>query len=156
MSGIWRNLLTLLAAVFSRDQSVLKTGCSCTFLITPFDVGISILKSDKYWQLAESAQLDFGVRSGLIRRMRQVGCSLVNVTQNIQFHSPARLFDKVNVQTTIVFADAKHIHFQHVYCVKGHVCATALVKGKFKVGRITQSALELTGLTFADKPSFLV
>ena len=155
MSGIWRNLLTLLIAVFSKDQSILRTGCSCTFLITPFDVGISTLKSDKYWQLAESAQLDFGVRSGLVRRMQQVGCSMVNVTQNIQFHSPARLFDKVTVQTEIVFADARYIYFQHVFSVKSRICATALVKGKFKVGRATHSALELTGLAFAAKPSIL-
>ena len=111
MSGIWRNLLTLLTAVFSKDQSILKTGCSCTFLITPFDVGISALKSDKYWQLAESAQLDFGLRSGLVRRMRQAGCSMVNVTQNIQFESPVKLFDRTTVQTNIVFADAKYVYF---------------------------------------------
>ena len=156
MSGIWRNLLTLLTAVFSKDQSILKTGCSCTFLVTPFNVGISALKSDKYWQLAESAQLDFGLRSGLVRRMRQAGCSMVNVTQNIQFESPVKLFDRTTVQTNIVFADAKYVYFQHVYSAKGHACATAIVKGKFKAGRITKSALELTGLTFAVKPSFLM
>ena len=156
MSGIWRNLLTLLLAVFSRDESILKTGCFCTFLVTPFDVGVSTLKSDKYWQFAESAQLDFGARSGLMRRMRQAGCSMVNVTQNIQFDSPVKLFDKVTVQTNIVFVDAKHIYFQHVYSVKGNACATAIVKGKFKAGRMTQSALELTGLTFSAKPSFLI
>ena len=156
MSGIWRNLLTLLFAFFSRDESILKTGCSCTFLVTPFDVGVSRLKSDKYWQLAESAQLDFGLRSGLVRRMRQAGCSMVNVTQHIQFDSPAKLFDRTTVQTNIIFADAKHIYFQHLYSVNGRECATAIVKGKFKAGRMTQSALELTGLTFAVKPSFLM
>ena len=111
MSGIWRNLLTLLAAFFSRYESILKTGCSCTFLVTPFDGGVSTLKSDKYWQFAESAQLDFGMRSGLIQRVQRVGCSMVNVTQNIQFDSQAKLFDKLTFQTNIVFADAKYIYF---------------------------------------------
>jgi hypothetical protein len=85
MSGFWRNLLTLLMALFKRDSAILQTGCTCTFWVTPFDVGIRTLKSDKYLQLAESAQLDFGVRSGLLGRMRKAGCLMVNVEQKIQF-----------------------------------------------------------------------
>ena len=58
MSGLWRNLLTLLIAVFKRDFAILQSGCSCIFWVTPFDVGIRTLKSDKYLQIAEAAQLD--------------------------------------------------------------------------------------------------
>jgi Thioesterase-like superfamily len=148
MSGFWRNLFTFLIALFKRDSTILKTGCSCTFRVTPFDVGIRTLKSDKYLQLAESAQLDFGVRSGLLGRMRKAGCAMVNVEQQIQFAQPVKLFDRVSVQTSIVFADAKFVHFEHSYTLKGQACATVTVKAKFKAGRITQSALELTGLSF--------
>lgn len=145
MSGFWRNLLTLLAAVFKQDPAILQTGCACTFWVTPFDVGIRTLKSDKYLQLAESAQLDFGLRSGLLGRMRRARCAMVNVEQQIQFHKPIHLFDSVCVRTTIVFADAKFVHFQHVFIVKGQACASVLVKAKFKAGRITLSASVLTG-----------
>ena len=58
MSGFWRNLLTMLMALFKRTPAIMQTGCFCTFWVTPFDVGNSTLKSDKYLQLAESAQLD--------------------------------------------------------------------------------------------------
>ena len=152
MSGLWRNLLTLLIALFKRDPAILQTGCFCTFWVTPFDVGISTLKSDKYLQLAEAAQLDFGVRSGLLDRMRQAHCAMVNVEQRIQFTQPIKLFDKVCVQTTIVFADARFVNFQHLFTVGGQQCASVLVKAKFKAGRITQSATELTGLSFSGKP----
>ena len=144
MSGLWRNLLTLLVAIFKRDSGVLQSGCSCTFWVTPFDVGISILKSDRYLQLAESAQLDFAVRSGLLGRMWRSRCAMVNSEQQIQFTQPIKLFDKVCVKTTIVFADPKFVHFQHVYTVRGLTCASVAVKAKFKSGRITQSAIELT------------
>jgi acyl-CoA thioesterase FadM len=152
MSGLWRNLLILLIAVFKRDVAILQTGCTCTFWVTPFDVGIRNLKSDKYLQLAESAQLDFGVRSGLLARMRRVHCAMVNVEQLVQFTKPIKLFDKVCVNTIIVFADAKFVHFQHAYFVRGQQCASVAVKAKFKSGRITQSASELTGLTFTTRP----
>lgn len=152
MSGFWRNLLTMLMALFKRDPAVLQAGCSCTFWVTPFDVGIHTLKSDKYLQLAESAQLDFGVRSGLLGRMRQARCAMVNVEQHVQFTTPIKLFDEVCVKTTIVFTDAKFVHFQHLFNVKGQQCASVQVKAKFKAGRITQSAANLTGLNFLDKP----
>ena len=148
MSGLWRNLLTLLFALFRRDSAIMQTGCSCTFWVTPFDVGIRTLKSDKYLQLAEAAQLDFGVRSGLLGRMRQTRCAMVNVEQQVQFINAIRLFDRVQVHTSIVFADAKFANFLHVYTVKGHHCASVMVKTKFKSGRITQSATDLTGLVF--------
>ena len=107
-------------------------------------------KSDKYLQFAEAAQLDFGVRSGLLGRIRKAGCAMVNVEQQIQFAQPVKLFDKVSVQTSSVFADAKFGHFQHLYSVKGQACATVTVKAKFKAGRLTQSATELTGLSFPN------
>ena len=102
MSGLWHNLLTLLVACFKRDSGVLQFGCSCTFWVTPFDVGISILESDSYLQLAESAQLDFAVRSDLLGRMWQARCAMVNSEQQIQFTQPIKLFNKVCVKTTIV------------------------------------------------------
>ena len=142
MSGFWRNLLTLLMAVFKRDSAILQTGCTCTFWATPFDVGVRNLKSDKYLQFAEAAQLDFGVRSGLLGRMRRARCAMVNVEQRIQFTQPIKLFDKVCVNTTIVFADAKFVHFLHRFTLKGQQCASVQVKAKFKAGRITKSATQ--------------
>lgn len=144
MAGFWRNLLTLLVALFKRNTEVLRTGCDCTFWVTPFDVGIRTLKSDRYLQLAEAAQIDFGVRSGLLKRMRRARCAMVNVEQQIQFMKAITLFSRVRVQTSIVSADAKFVNFLHLYSVKGHHCATVAVKAKFKSVRITQSATDLT------------
>ena len=145
MSGFWRNFLTLLLALSRRDSTVLQVGCFCNFWVTPFDVGIRTLKSDKYLQLVEAAQLDFGVRSGLLKRLRKLGCAMVNVEQQIQFKKPIKLFDKVCVQTTLIHADDKFVRFEHAFTVRGVTCAIAVVQAKFKTGRITQSAVELTG-----------
>lgn len=153
MSGFWRNLLTLLFAVLKRNPEVMQAGCSCTFWVTPFDVGIRTLKSDKYLQLAEAAQLDFGVRSGLLQRMRRARCAMVNVEQQVQFMKPITLFSRVQVHTSIVSADEKFVNFLHEYSVKGHHCANVTVKAKFKSGRMTQSATDLTGVLFTSSKS---
>ena len=129
----------------------MQAGCSCTFWVTPFDVGIRIFKSDKYLQLAEAAQLDFGVRSSLLRRVRRARCAMVNIEQQVVFNQPIKLFSTVCVETNITFANAKFVHFWHTFIVKGQQCATVTVKAKFKAGRITQSALNLTGFDPAFK-----
>ena len=144
MSGFWRNLLTVIVALFKRDSAILQTGCFCNFWVSPFDVGVQTLKSDKYLQLPEAAQLDFSVRSGLLKRMQQTRCSMVNVGQQIEFGKPITLFNRVCVQTNIVFADKRFVHFHHVFSVYGVTCANVVVKAKFKAGRITQSAVEMT------------
>ena len=152
MSGFWRNLLTLVIGIFKRHAGIRRSSFTCTFWVTPFDVGICTLKSDKYFQLAEAAQLDFGVRSGLIGRMWRVRCAMVNVEQQVQFGHPIKLFDRVCVRTNIAFADAKFVHFLHTFNVRGQQCATVTVKAKFKTGRMTQSASDLTGFDSVIKP----
>ena len=144
MSGLLRNLLTLFLAFFRRNSAILREGCICTFWVTPFDVGIRTLKSDKYLQLIEAAQLDFGVRSGLVSRMRRLHCAMVNVEQHVLFSKPIKLLDKVCIHTKIASADTKFVHFSHTVYVRSQQCATITVKAKFKTGRITQSALDLT------------
>ena len=144
MSGFWRNLLTVIVAFLKRDSAILQTSRFCNFWVTPFAVGVQTLKSHKYLQLVEAAQLDFGVRSGLLKQMQRARCSMVNVEEQIKFGKPITLFDRVCVQTNIVFADARFVHFQHVFSVGGLTCANVIVKAKFKAGRITQSAVEMT------------
>ena len=61
MSGFWRNLVTVMVALFKRDSAILQIGCFCNFGVTPFDVGVQTLRSDKYMQLVEAAQLDFSL-----------------------------------------------------------------------------------------------
>lgn len=76
---------------------------------------------------------------------------MVNVEQQIQFGKPIKIFDRVTVKTSIVFADGKFVHFQHQYFVRGQQCASVAVKAKFKAGRVTQSASDLTGLNFVTQ-----
>lgn len=143
MSGFWRNLLTVLFAIFKKDTQILRVGCMCQFFVTPFDVGLKTLKSDKYFQLAESAQIDFGIRSGFLKRMWHAKCAMVNVSQEIQFAKPIKLFDIVQVRTHIASAEPQFIHFEHTYWVREQLCSTVKVKAKFKAGRKTVPANQL-------------
>ena len=69
---------------------------------------------------------------------------MINVEQQINFGKPITPLNRVCIQTNIVFADARFMHFQHVFSVCGVTCANVVVKAKIKAGRITQSAVVLT------------
>jgi acyl-CoA thioesterase FadM len=143
MSGLWRNFLTLCWAVWRRDRQILTKGCDCWFWVSPLDVGIRTLKSDRYFQMAEAAQLDFGIRSGLLSAMRKSSCVMVNAEQHIQFLQPIQMLNRVRVLTRISASDDKFIHFEHVFYRGEQLCATVRVKAKFKRGRLTIAPTEL-------------
>lgn len=156
MIGIARNLLTLVQAMFARQDGTPRSRITTRFRVTPFDVGIRVLKSDRYLQLAESAQLDFMVRTRCAWPLVRAGIGFVNASQLIRFARPIGMFQRVDVETAIVFADEKCAYFSHTLRVQGTPHAEVLVKMKFKKGRHTVPPRDVFGECPGDKPDHLV
>lgn len=152
MSGLLRNLLTLLQSSLSREAVSAQSRVISHFRVTPFDCGISSLKSDKYLQLAEAAQLDYLVRTKLLRKLLQDGLRFVNASQLVKFSRPVGMFQRVRIETTIVFADTKCVYFSHELFVRDQKHGEVLVKMKFKKGSITIRPGELIDHAFTAKP----
>ncbi|MBC3920334.1 hypothetical protein H8L32_22915 [Undibacterium sp. CY18W] len=160
MSGLIRNVLTILLALCRYRFGGHSTGVSdrldCHFWVTPWDAGIRILKSDAYLQLAEAAQFDFVIRTGLLRPMLSNGTAFVNVSQLISFMKPVRLFQRVRVSSGILFSDDKCAYFSHEIYVGDVVHAEVLVKMKFKRGRVTVEPYALLQTRFGERPAQLL
>ncbi len=160
MSGLIRNFLTLvralLARCFERGRASAGDKVCCYFWISPWDTGINTLKSDKYFQLAESAQLDFGIKTALLGRMLSRGVAFVNVAQMVSFVRPLHLFQRVKVETHVLYADEKCAYFSHAYYAGDTLHAELLVRMKFKCGRLTVDPFELLGLRFKEQPAQLL
>ena len=107
MIGLARNLTTLVQALFAPKEQPPPSRVTSRFRVTPFDVGIRVLKSDRDLQLAEAAQLDFLVRTGCIGPVLRAGLGFVNASQLIRFARPIGLFQRDEEETSIVFADDK-------------------------------------------------
>jgi hypothetical protein len=138
-------LLTLVLAIFARGHASARSILSCHFLVTPFDCGTSVLKSDKYLQLAESAQLDYLVKTRLAGTLLRRGIRVVNLSQFVRFQRPIRVFDRVRVETSVIHADAKCIHFSHSLYRRDEKCAEVFVKMKLKLGLLTVPPREVFG-----------
>jgi acyl-CoA thioesterase FadM len=151
VSGLIRNLLTLLWA-FLRGSADPASRVAVHFWITPFDAGTQVLKSDKYLQLAEAAQLDYLIRTKLMGTLLRRRLRFVNASQLVKFARPIPMFRRVRVETAIVFADEKCAYFSHTLFVGDQQHAAVLVKMKFKKGSLTVPPGEIIAQRFGSKP----
>lgn len=160
MSGLIRNFLMVVLALFAyclvRKRATPGDRVCSYFWITPWDTGIKALKSDKYFQLAESAQLDFVIKTGMLRPMLGSGIAFVNVSQLVSFIRPVHMLQRMRVDTRILYADDKCAYFSHEFYVRDVLHAEVLVKMKFKHGRLTVDPFELLGLRFEEQAAQLL
>jgi acyl-CoA thioesterase FadM len=155
MSGLLRNLLTVIGALWQKRIADPQSRTLVHFRVTPFDTGISTLKSDRYLQMAEAAQLDYVIRTGLLRVMLRQRYSFVNASQLVRFARPVRLFDRVAVTSQVIYADARCAYFHHVFSVGTALHAEVFVKMKFKRGALTIVPAEMLGAFSDPKPVML-
>ncbi|MDO8386214.1 MAG: hypothetical protein Q7T13_07395 [Polaromonas sp.] len=155
MSGLLRNLLTLMGALWQHRSAAAQSRTLVHFRVTPLDTGLANLKSDRYLQMAEAAQLDYGIKTGLLQDMLRRRCSFVNASQLVRFARPVRLFNRVRVASQVIYADATFAYFQHVFMVGALPHAEVWVKMKFKRGRLTIAPGELLGSFAGPKPARL-
>lgn len=146
-----RALLAALLACFSSRASTMQA-VVCRFRVMFWDVGIATFKSDRYFAVADLAQMDFGVRTGLAGHFLKRGVRWVNLAQSGRFQRPLRLFQAYTVTTTVVCVDDKHAYFSHRFASRHGVHAELLVKAKFKIGSRTVPPRELLGEQSSDKP----
>lgn len=137
MAGLLRNLITLLLALPGVGRHLSNETLKIRFWASPLDAGIRNLKSDRYLQFAECAQLDFILRCGLLGKLMRQGLSFVNASQLIRFQRPVRMFAIVEVRSRVLWFDERWAWFEHQFHSRGELCATVLVKMKFKQGRLT-------------------
>jgi acyl-CoA thioesterase FadM len=156
VSGIIRNLLTLISAFLAFGKLDPWSQVTSYFWVSPFDSGTSVLKSDKYLQFAEAAQLDFLVKTRLLGTLVRRGLRFVNAAQLVKFASPIGMLKRVRVETKILFADEKCIYFSHSLFLGKKRHGEVLVKMKFKNGSITIRPSDLIGTNTAPKPIHVV
>lgn len=88
MSGLLRNIIAFLWGLLAYKSKAVGSVTNLIFWVTPFDSGIRVLKSDKYLQFAESAQIDYLIKVGKLFTIIHAGASFVNVAQLVKFTKP--------------------------------------------------------------------
>lgn len=153
MSGLLRNTLALIFGLFNYGSRAAAEIVAMTLWVTPFDSGIKVLKSDKYLQFAETAQVDYLLQVGQFFRVLRGGASFVNVAQQVKFSRPIPLFSRVRVETQLLYADEKCAYFSHALHARGVQAAEVLVKMKFKKAGRTLAPATFLHVDFTNVPA---
>jgi acyl-CoA thioesterase FadM len=155
-SGLLRNIIAFLWGLMAYKSKTVGSVTHLIFWVTPFDSGIRVLKSDKYLQFAETAQLDYLIKVGKLFKIIQAGASFVNVAQLVKFTKPVPIFSRIRVETQLIYADDKCAYFSQSMHTRDDKAAKVLVKMKFKMGRMTVAPSSFLPLSFeAIPPSVL-
>lgn len=155
MSGFLRNLLTALWALLFWRSATPQGHTVAHFHVTPFDTGLFTLKSDQFFQFAESAQVDFMIKTALMGRLLADRVSFVNAAQMVRFAKPVRLFSRVRVESYVAYADGRCAWFVHAFSVRGMPCAQVMVKMKFKNGPVTVPTDQVLGVFNGPRPTWV-
>jgi len=153
VSGLLRNIVAFLIGLFAYGSKAVYDVTEIKFLVTPFDTGVRVLKSDKYLQFAETAQVDYLLKTGKLVSILRSGATFVNVAQLVKFIRPVSIFARVRVETELIYTDEKCAYFSHTMHCKSGPAAEVLVKMKFKKGRITVPPLTFLPASFAVVPA---
>lgn len=152
-----RNALTLARALLRPGAAVpADTAVRARFRVLPTDVGLSTFKSDRYFAVAEAAQLDYLVRTRRLRPLLARRVRWVNLAQACRFAQPLKLLQPFEVLTAVVCVDDRHAYFSHRFESAQGLHGEVWVKAKFKQGRITVAPGEALGIAPTDKPAHLV
>ncbi|HIV70839.1 MAG TPA: thioesterase family protein [Candidatus Aquabacterium excrementipullorum] len=152
MAGLFRNIIAFILGLLVYGRRSPGDTTTARFLITPFDVGMRILKSDKYLQLVEPAQMDFLLQVGRLFEPLRSGTRFVNLGQTVRFLKPIPVFSIVRIDTRIAYADDKCAFFASTLHVKGERAAEVLVKMKYKKRGVTVDPRSLLHVHFDTVP----
>lgn len=156
MSGLLRNIIALLLGLSAYGSKKIESVTDLKFWVTPFDSGFRVLKSDKYLQFAESAQIDYLVKVGKIFKIIHAGASFVNVAQLVKFVRPVSIFSRIRVETQVIYADEKCAYFSHTVYTRDGKAAEVLVKMKVKMGRMTVAPNTFLPISFSAVPASVI
>jgi acyl-CoA thioesterase FadM len=156
VSGLLRNLIAFFLGLFAQGSKAASDVTTVWFWVTPFDVGLRVLKSDKFLQFAETAQIDYLLKVGQFFSLIRGNVGFVNLAQVVTFVRPVAMFSRVRVETRLIYADEKCAYFSHTMHVGGSEAAQVVVKMKFKKGRLTVPALTILPVSFAGMPARLL
>lgn len=152
MAGLFRNIVAFMLGLFAYGSHAPGDTTTARFVVTPFDVGMKILKSDKYFQLVEHAQMDYLLQVGRLFGILRTGSRFVNLGQTVRFLKPIPIFSVVRIETRIAYADEKCAFFASTLFVKGERAAEALVKMKYKKRGVTVDPRSLLHVRFDGGP----
>ncbi|MFC4224105.1 acyl-CoA thioesterase [Lysinibacter cavernae] len=113
------------------------------------------MNNGRYLSIMDLGRLDLMYRSGMWKKLGELGWYPVVVSQNITYRKSLELGQAFVVETQIVGHDVKSFYMEQRFVVKGEIYARAFVRARFlkKTGGTLTAAEVIEGLGVADVPA---
>ena len=151
--NLFLRLLLLVLTSWLRPSCPPLGPCRKRFIVWPPDLDVLWhVNNGVYLSMLDVARVDLMLRSGVGSELRRRGWYPVVVAETIRFRRSLRLFQRFQVETTIIGWDEKAILVQHHFRRGEELVADAVVRLRFlkrKGGSVTSAEL-LRVLGIAD------
>ena len=155
MNLILRFVWLLLTLPFIPKEPVLKVWKK-KFRAWPHDCDINLhLTNSRYWSFADLARTYSLARLGVLRKMLKKKWAVVVQSQEITFLRQVNPFQKIWVETELIYWDEKYFYIEHHFVSSNALHAKGLIRGLFMQGRNvipTEEVLELAGIDQTAPP----
>ncbi|GAA3583151.1 thioesterase family protein [Klugiella xanthotipulae] len=121
--------------------------------LTDLDI-LHHMNNGRYLSIMDLGRQDLMIRSGMWRRLGELGWYPVVVGQTISYRKSLTLGQVFVVETRIVGHDVKSFYLEQRFVVRGEIYARAFVRARFlkKTGGTLTAAEVVEGLGVADIP----
>jgi acyl-CoA thioesterase FadM len=156
MNLVLRLIWMLIAARFGSRRDVMGVS-HLTFRCMPTDLDINMhMTNSRYHSFMDLSRIDFMIRNGAWKRLRDAKLYPVLGSSSIRFRRPIAPLQKFDVTTRILSWDERWIYIEHKVVAAGQTAAIAVVKTTFlsPQGRVpTEQLIAIMGYT-GPKPDY--
>ncbi|SMC25673.1 Acyl-CoA thioesterase FadM [Andreprevotia lacus DSM 23236] len=155
--NLYLRLLWLLLTWRRRPKSDLLGPCRTPFMVLPNDLDLLMhVNNGRYFTLLDLARTDLMLRADLYDKVNQAGWYPVVAAETMQFRKSLKLWQRFEVETTVLGWDEKSIYLDQRFVVGDDTYAVAVIRARFlrRSGGSVNSAemMALAGHTEASPP----
>lgn len=106
--------------------------CVTPFCVMPSDLDVlRHMNNGKFFSILDLGRVDLMMRSGLARKLKNAGWYPVVAAETIEFKKSLKLFERFDVETTVIGWDQEAIFVQQRFIRARQTIATAVIRARF-------------------------
>ena len=131
MNLLFRLFFTVIASIYRKKVDLFGV-CRTPFRCWPTDLDLYFhMNNGKYFSIMDIARTDLLFRSGLSKKMAQIGWYPVVVAETSRFYKSLQVFQRFEVETQVIAWDEKYIYLQQKFFKNEKLVCEAVVKALF-------------------------
>ncbi len=131
MNLLFRFLWLILTMRF-RPRIDLFDPCTTKYIVFPTDLDVlRHVNNGKYFSMMDLARVDLMGRSGVLKKINDLGYYPVIAAGTLRFRRALTLFQKFEIRTQVIGWDSKFFYLEQTFFRQNEYIASGMVKARF-------------------------